>query len=211
MDITDRTLAIFLVIAIVISLGGTIVSLQRLHQLGFTGMTLYNTTGTTNFSLQPSVSIIFRTSLVNFGTGYVNANGTGCVITTNATSGWNTTGNCLGGLTNASPFIIENNGNVNVNLSLNASANASTFVTGSVPTPLFQWAVSNNETNSCYGTLNDTTWTNVNWTGGPKNVCTAFNYSDSNDTIRLDIKVLIPEDATQGSTHTATIMAQGSY
>jgi hypothetical protein len=199
-------------VAIVISLGGTLISLQRLHQLGFTGMTLYNTTGTTNFSLQSSVSIIFRVSNVNFGTGYVNANGTGCGITTNATTGWNSTGNCLGGLTNASPFIIENNGNVNVNLSLNASANASVFIGGTVPAPVFQWAVSNNGTEnaSCIGVLSDTTWTNVNTTGGPKNVCTNFGYVDSNDTIRLDIKVLIPEDASQ-TTHTATIMAQGSY
>jgi hypothetical protein len=211
MDLSNKTLAFLLVVAIVISLGGTIISLNRLNQLGFMGLTLYNTSGTTNFSLQSSVSIIFRTTLVNFGTGYVNANGTGCDITTNATTGWNTTGNCLGGLTNTSPFIIENNGNVNVSLGLNSSANASTFVTGSVPTPLFQWAVSNNETNSCYGTLSDQTWTNVNWSGGPKTVCTNLSFSDANDTIRLDIKVLIPEDATQGSTHTATIMAQGSY
>jgi len=209
MDLSNKTLAFLLVVAIVISLGGTIISLNRLNQLGFMGLTLYNTSGTTNFSLQSSVSIIFRTTLVNFGTGYVNANGTGCDITTNATTGWNTTGNCLGGLTNTSPFIIENNGNVNVSLGLNSSANASTFVTGSVPTPLFQWAVSNNETNSCYGTLSDQTWTNVNWSGGPKTVCTNLSFADANDTIRLDIKVLIPEDAPQ-SLHIATIMAQGS-
>ena len=210
MDLSNKTLAFLLVVAIVISLGGTIVSLNKLNKITVTGLaTQYNTSGTTNFSLQSSVSIIFRVANVNFGTGYVNANGTGCDITTNATSGWNTTGNCLGGLTNASPFIIENNGNVNVSLGLNSSANASVFIGGTVPAPVFQWAVSNNETSSCYGTLSDQAWTNVNWSGGPKTVCTNLSFADANDTIRLDIKVLIPEDAPQ-SLHIATIMAQGS-
>jgi hypothetical protein len=212
MDLSNKTLAFLLVAAIVISIGGTIISLNKLNKITVTGLaTQYNTTGTTNFTLQSSVSIIFRVSNVNFGTGYVNANGTGCDITTNATTGWNSTGNCLGGLTNASPFIIENNGNVNVALLLNSSADAAAFIGGTIPAPVFQWAVSNNgtESASCTGVLSDTTWTNVNTTGGPTTVCTNFSYVDSNDTIRLDIKVLIPEDASQ-STHTATITAQGS-
>ena len=133
MDLSNKSLALILVVAIVISLGGTIVSLDRLNKLnphGFTGFATGNATGTANFSLQTNVVITFVNSLVNFGTGYVNAtnNSNYCEITTNGT--FNGTGACLGGLTNATtPFYIQNNGNENVNLTLNASANASGFVT----------------------------------------------------------------------------------
>ena len=75
MDFTNKGLALIVVVAIVISLGGTIVSLNRLNKLnphGFTGLvTSGNATGTANFSLQTNVVITFVNSLVNFGSGYV--------------------------------------------------------------------------------------------------------------------------------------------
>ncbi len=213
MDLSNKNLAFLLVVAIVISLGGTIISLDKLNRAGFTGFATGSDVGTTNFSLTSNVMITFSTSLVNFGTGYVNGSAVGnyCDLSTNATFGWNNTGACGGGLKNTTPFIIRNDGNINVNLTLNASANATGFVTGSgaggYATPWFNWSLSNNESNSCGTGLNDTTWTNVSQSN--KNECVNFLYTDATDTIRLDIKLEIPVDATQ-VVHTATITATGT-
>ena len=76
--------------------------------------------------------------------------------------------------------------------------------------PQFQWMLSNNATQnaSCLSGLNDTgSWTNVSQTN--KNECTNFQWVSTNDTLRLDIRVVIPVDATQVA-HTATILATGT-
>lgn len=218
MDMSNKSLAFILVVAIVISLGGTIVSMNRLNQLGFTGRATGTDTGTTNFSLESNVVITFATSNVDFGTGYINGSSVAnaCVITTNATDGWNNTfaggtaGACLGNLINDSPFVIRNDGNINANLTLRASDNASTFVTGGgsgYATPLFQWALRDKEAGSCTAIKYNNTWTNVSTTDDQ--VCTPLNYDDSNDEIYLDILVLIPVDADQ-TAHTVNIVATGT-
>jgi hypothetical protein len=218
MDLSNKTLAFLLVVAIVISLGGTIISLNKLNQLGVTGqVTNSNDTGIVQFSLQSNVMITFAVDTIDFGTGYINATCAGiqyCNISTNETFGWNDTQlcgadqivTCLGALVNDSPFIIRNDGNIDVNLSVNSSKTAATFIAGT--TPVFKWAFSNNEASSCTGTLNDTVWTAVN-TSPIQNhvVCDNFNYGDA-DTLRMDIFVSVPEDAPQNA-KSATIYARG--
>ena len=53
------------------------------------------------------------------------------------------------------------------------------------------------------------TWTNVSTAN--KNECTNFpsSFADTNDSLRLDIRLIIPVDASQ-IVHTATITATGT-
>jgi hypothetical protein len=61
MDISNKTLAIFLVAAIFISLCGTLVSLNKLSSMGFTGYAINDTDlGYTNFSITSNVSLVFQ-------------------------------------------------------------------------------------------------------------------------------------------------------
>src|SRR3989339_745101 len=91
-----------------------------------------------------TASVNFTLDLIDWGSGYVNANATSATLVTNGTmvgtTGFNTVSN---GLT------IENIGNNNVTLNLSADKNAATFVGGT--TPAFQWNVTNNDTSeTCF-------------------------------------------------------------
>lgn len=215
MDISNKSLAFILVVAIVISLGGTIVSLNKLNQFGFTGAATGTGSGTANLTVNSSVIITFLTSKVDFGTGNTNDTGAGienCTIDTNGTNprndgstigSWGTQ-SCIGFNSNVAPFVIRNDGNLNVNLTLQSSASPSAFIGGTFPA--FQWAL--NTTNACPGgNLNPVAWQDVNTSA--QNVCTNYSYVDGSDLLTLNIRVNIPQDAVPG-THAATITATGT-
>jgi len=209
MDISNRGLALLLVVAVVVSLGGTIVSLNRLNELGFTGQATANSSGTAQFALSTNVVVTFTSATVNFGTGYVNGTTTAyCNLTT--TTSWNQTGGCAGELTNSTPFYLRNDGNIDVNLSLQSNATAWQFISGgggTFQTPIFQWQLTNNQTNACSLNLQPTAWTNVNTTEN-QTVCEVFQWIDTNDTLRLDIMAVVPINANQ-TAHSALITATG--
>jgi hypothetical protein len=86
MDITNKTLALFLIAGLSVS---AICSLLVFTRLGgdpwsTTGFAAANTTGKTNFSVQSSFSIKFNNNLIPFGTGFAN-NSRGCQMGTNNT------------------------------------------------------------------------------------------------------------------------------
>ncbi len=212
MDLSNKTLAFVLVVAIVISLGGTIISLNKLNQLGATGMLSDSDTGGANFTLTSDIIITFSPANISFGSGSIDgfdAETQYCNITTNATYGWNHTGDCLGSLTNTTPFGIRNDGNQKVSLTLNSSKNATQFIGGT--DPVFKWMLYNNETGSCSGTLeDDDTWTVVNAGDvAAKEVCDVFEYETAKNTIAVDIMVAIPENADPG-VHSVVLTAVGT-
>jgi len=62
-------------------------------------------------------------------------------------------------------------------------------------TPLFQLKVSDNETDSCDSAHNEMTdFTEVN--GTAQNACLNLSYYNDLDTIKIDVLLRIPEDAT---------------
>ena len=76
-EISNKTLAFLLVVAIAISLGGTFVSMNRLNTLmnlpGVTGFATANSTGTANVTITASASIRFAVNNLDFGIGAVNS------------------------------------------------------------------------------------------------------------------------------------------
>jgi hypothetical protein len=158
-------------------------------------------TGEANLTIQEQASISFLVSQVNWGSGYVNE---GAVSGTLDTEG--TTTDTTGFTTVSEGLVIQNDGNVNVTLNISSSTNASTFIGGTNPD--FEWKASDNESASCTGGIqNIGAYTNVPATLNQHVlVCNDLLYSDSNDTIALDLKVVIPEDAlgTKGTVITAT-------
>jgi hypothetical protein len=218
MDLSNKSLAFILVVAIVISLGGTIISLDKINTLngraGLTGFATSNASGTTNFSLLSNVIIQFTVANVDFGAGYVNTSAANqyCEIATNGTFNTSPNNFCLGSLhANNSPLVVANVGNINVSLDLNASANASVFINGT--NPWFQWMT--NYTNaSCPGTASlNGSWSNVT-VGAPTSACTNFLFTPPNNTAQIHIRIMIPWDAAGAPSgpgeHTATITAQGT-
>ena len=207
-----------LLVAIAVSIGGTLISISRLGQLGITGRLADNTTGQVNFTIQNQFSIRFINNAIPFGTGYVNSS-SGCQMGTNGSSaptndpdgcnGFNATVNTLN-------LTIENDGNIRANISLNFTANASGFIGGTSPS--FQFEVTQGEASSCTTIGNGSAFREVGNLVGSSNsndtnltgsrICTNLDYQDATDLLEVGAYISIPQNAASGD-HRVTITAIG--
>ena len=223
-EISNRTLAILLVVAIAISLGGTILSLDKLGQISMpTGAA--TDTGTATINVTSQASIIFKVTSVDFGAGWVNSTQADtCEMTAVNTTDGSASTACIGAGAGTqwgsgkSGFVIENNGNVNLTVDVECNRNWSNFV--GIPSGGFRFMLYNNETGSCNAdSLNQATdneW--YSWPGNNSekvNVCNStgggFAFADSKDSLVLDINVTIHYQSNMtGSAQTATITATGT-
>ena len=130
-EISNKTIAVLLVIAVVVSIGGTIISLNKLSQIrGLRGPLAGAATtgiGVVNLSVETSLDIMV-TGNINFGAGHVNAGSpvasmnSSLTSTANGTWAWNT------------QFIkVNSTGTVNISLNVSANATAATFIGGLSP------------------------------------------------------------------------------
>ena len=188
----SNTLIILAVLAVIVTLLTLVVTINK---FGVTGKA--TDTATANFTISSQASISFITNIVNWGTGTVEELAEYCTL--------DTEGNVANGVGFTSVnqgLTLQNDGNVNITVNLTSSKDADSFIGGK--NPLFQWMVHNNESNSCLTGLTPTSYTTVTTTA--TTVCTNMSYNDSSDTIDIDLKVQVPEDAigTKGCVITAT-------
>ena len=208
---SNRLLAYLLIITIVVCVTNALLALGlirfgKLNLLKITG--LVTDTGKTNISVLEVTSIMFTDALIQFGAGYVNATCTNCTMDTNGsvdqlcclpeanqTINWSTP--------KYDNFTLENTGNRDALLNIMSSVSAAGFLGGTNPS--FQIQVLEDEPGSCYGNLL-TGWQEVNTTDPGTQFCDNFTYADTNDTLYIIAKVIVPSDATPGA-KTATIIA----
>jgi len=165
-----------------------------------TKLTGYATNAVVNVSIEQRAYINFTFDEINFGPGNIDSGESNATI--------DTLGNVING--NWTPvsngFTIENLGNVNVSLDLKTDKNATDFLGGQ--NPRYQYNISNLESGSCsLGLISLGEWYEVNKTGDGTRICNLFQYTDSRDTIRIDVRLVIPSDASVGiksDTFTAT-------
>ncbi len=221
MDISNKTLAMFLIAAMVISLTGTLVSLTRINQLGVTGFATENATGTAAVDISTEAALVFSYNTIDWGTGTVNATTQEyCNLTSNESESENICSdttycigfNCSGEANSAEGyFILNNTGNeVFTNVTIEANKNASGFLGGSLPSgPSFKFKVGNvtGNTGDPCTVWNHTTYTEMDASSNGSISCYAFNYQDGQDEIRMDVFISIPYDAS--GTKSATFTARG--
>lgn len=210
-DISNRTLALLLVTAIVVSLGATVYTLNYLGRFrGFGVPTGRAPSDLGNVSLEVSnqVSIFLSTSVIDFGTGFVN---TSCSLLTeyshaNLTAGATYTDDtdCWTAPEAPTSWILENNGNLNATVALRGPDN-STFFNDFVSSWLNETRVavrSRNDTTpgGCAGTLL-TSWSLMNWNS---TVCSDLLW-DSADSIAIDVQVWLPKDIGSGTYSNASV------
>jgi len=151
-EVSNRTLAVLLVVAVVVSLGGTLISLERLSRIDvpvFSGITGFaSSTGNITFTVSELVEINLSTLDINFGSGNYDSvaaqgadkycqlatfkweDGPGPTPTTFDQVGPNCTGfTAPGGFSNQG-INITNTGNVNVTLNMSCNHNAQTLIGG---------------------------------------------------------------------------------
>lgn len=90
----------------------------------------------------------------------------------------------------ASPFIFENDGNVNANAT-NATA-TDLWETVTLDTSFYQLKADVQESNSFDNGGSQTTWMNVSGTPNNNIIIGNLNYSDANDEAQVDIRITVP-------------------
>lgn len=198
MAISNKTLIILLVTAIVISVGGAVINVSRLTELArysesLTGQALRVTTGYVNVTVVSQTAINLSVVNISFGSGYVSTGGSARLNTTNQSSGkpyyvWTKTNWSNTSLYDPYPLEIVNVGNNDVT-SLIAYSNRSNASMIQGTNPMLLNAVQDKEAGSCAAGA-QTTFTDFNAT-----LCTDFNYADATDELYYHIELLIPEDA----------------
>ncbi|MCX6706861.1 MAG: hypothetical protein NT001_01830 [Candidatus Woesearchaeota archaeon] len=157
-ELSNKSLALLLIAALVVSLGGTLVSLNRLKSLEAaspaTGMvTLYSATAGVNVTITSTTAINFTTNYINFGTGNVNGTCGYCNMYSNYTlDSTGSISSCCQGFSGATTgLVIENIGNTNVSIGMNSTNNAVTFIGGTTsPGPQFRMKVTEKEARACW-------------------------------------------------------------
>jgi hypothetical protein len=209
MEISNKTLALFLVAAVTISLFGTVISLNKMNRLvqlkSTTGYALSDT-ALAQVTVNTTTSIIFTTDSIDFGSGTVNTSGAdkNCTLAVNATKSVD----CIGFTHVNVPFVLENDGTTFVSVVLNSSKNASAFLGGTDTAggPQFKWKVEAGEASSCLSAPVPAAYTDVNDTYPGTMICNNLTYVDTTDTLNVSILINIPYTTPQGA-KTASLMA----
>jgi len=199
-EISNKTLAILLIGAIVISLGGTLISLNRLARIRLPGITGFATDiGGVNLSITGVTEVNWTTDDIYWGPGTVTTGTSTCTLTS-----YDGNTNCTTFGTVSSPLVLENIGNTNVTLNITCGKTAATFIGHA------DAVYHNKEPGSCPGlaisagafqTASTDPVVVCNSTGG------GFLATDGSDTMNFDVRVVIPSAAPSGSktsTFTAT-------
>lgn len=216
-EISNKTLAFLLVGAIVVSLFGTFVSLDRLNKIDardFELITGFATEGTGTVDLSVDALSSFRLAQIGVDFGTIQPNSTGFWISTETTNAPYSGGNdCTTVLGACSGIEIENDGNERINISFNTSFDADSLIGGTLPAFKFK-IINGNRTgigneNGCNGTiLHNVTWQEITAdTVYP--ICTGtfntgFMPQAQQDRITMEFNLTIPNDAPQAATQ-ATI------
>ena len=229
-EISNKTLAVLLIVAIALSLGGTLVSLNRISSIArgpaITGYvsSMFNT-GTTNVTIQTTASLRFAVNLLDFGKGAVNttAGNTLCSIASSTAGGTKAANTqCINFTAVGSIYSLqlENDGDMNLTVNMSADKNATNFIGGGASgAEQFLWTVGNNETNSCNNITGPGTgnWSNMNTTSmlvcstGYGAAMGGLGFITTQNSLAININLTIPSDSTKTtSNNLATITATGT-
>jgi len=155
MDISNRALGLLLIAAIVVSIGGTFISLDRLDAVSTTGFATNNQTGVVDITITESLSIIIVENAIHFGDCILSP---GEVLIANSEDSGDNQSACSGvssTISGDSPLKIENDGNVNANVTIQVDKNATTIFTDADSTFKYK-TVEGSANNGCVGTMEGT-------------------------------------------------------
>ncbi len=206
MDVSNKTLAMFLVAAIVVSVAGTIISLNKLQSVSYTG---FATTATGNVSVNIASQLSITTSdhsYIDFknctpqsgvGTDTINSEGGG--QTSTVCSSFSDTG------TNGE-ILVRNDGNVNANVTIDFSdvgeADGGTFLPSPSDTSRIQYKIINDSSASyhggCVGSYPSSYTTVTNSAKTNRVGCTNLKYGGTYNSFQMEVQITLPHDADVG-------------
>jgi len=191
----NNILMILAIIVIGVALFNLGITINKVRDL--TGYA--TSTGEANLTIESAASVNFSIDSINWGNGYVNTSFLNATLNTEGVMtgvDWNTI---------TSGLLLENLGNTNVTVNLSSSKNSTDFIGGAGPS--FKWKVVENETNSCQGATNITSYTDV--TVATQLACDNLGYILTKNALEIDLELNISSDAigAKGCIITATATA----
>jgi hypothetical protein len=183
-------------LVIILSLIVTVIHNFIFLKTFFTGYATYTSNATINLTVLSTVAINFTTNNINFGTGFVNPGFNNATLD----SSGGAVINGQGFTPNTAGLVLENIGNSNVSLQIKTGKNAAGFF-GIATNAAYQYNVTNVEANSCINATDFDlgTYYDVNTSSDGTLVCSVFPFENSGDSIRIDIKLVVPYNSINGS------------
>lgn len=225
-DVSNKTIAFLLVATIIVSLGGTFVSLSVMNTRFFssglgsvTGMAIVPN-GTVNLTIESVACIQFSSSNIDFGTGSLVEGETNCTLST--LDQFDNDAGCSDFNEVANGFTVENCGTYNLSVEMRVNKTAEAFL-GS-PGARVLWNVTLNESGSCYNVTTSPedfpVYPNTSADCGGtacgssfesaatslKIVCPNLLYGEDHDALNIDFNITIPEDSSSGRKHIGLIV-----
>lgn len=227
-EISNKALALLLIAAIIVSLGGMLITLNRLSKLFVPGVTGFaSDTGTLTLQVAENVEINFTMNQMDWGSGAVDSDKTTCLLQSNYTNGTGTGNNCTVDdfYGNVSDFVVANQGNRNVTLNITGKTALNFFnVTGGS----YRFNISSKDSEKpCVNASGEVRWANpsgdanqtqISWTSfqgtGAANeiaICNETGYGvpfdPDNNEFYIGIQLVLPYTATGTFTDTITLEA----
>ena len=195
MDMSNKSLALLLVCAIMLSFGGILITLDKLNYYGITG----GATSQVNLTVTSNASCTVNNTVI-FGTARPTANTS---ISTDFANNVAWDGTLCNGASNdsCSGLVIKNTGNLLLNITYNTTKVAPTFLGADHLNASFRYMVDNAEQGGgCIGTLGVVTWNTVlnNFTNSSA-LCNNLGYNTSNNTIVMEFNLSIASTIANGS------------
>jgi hypothetical protein len=200
-EISNKTLATLLVVAIVISLAGTFFAMRGVSQVtNIISGAQVQQSGTAQVNITSQTSISLTADTVNFGSGYRNeTNLTSINNECNMSSNDAAAPDCWIVSDSFSPadFVLENDGNRYVAVTINSTAAANYFDTCSLATGIdggeadFAFTGEEGAEAGCTtdGTLTDS---ETPFDATDQTLCTNMSYIDANDEFNISISIDVP-------------------
>ena len=203
-EVSNKTLAALLVVAVVVSLGGSLLALNKINAIGPTARAA-TTSGTTSLNIQSQVIVNVTQTSVDFGnvTVYGGTYDDYCTLDSVAGGVGTCNATATDGTSADGSFVFENIGNVNINVSVKAGASATSFI-GSTSAE-YNWKC---RSKTSTGTAVISAWTASSTSDVNCYSAMPYSVSGTPQEAYLDIQLKVPADATPGQkTDTITFSA----
>ena len=180
-EFSDRTVSVFLILALVSVAGGFFTILYSAGR-DLSAMTGFATTGSAqvNVTVDATSAITITPAIIEFGSGTLTSGTAGTAINTSGG------GSNVGGFSKPSPINVTNDGNTDLNITINGTLPSVWLSSGST----YEWAGANTtEAGSCGGTggFSNLTTARTPFSASLTRVCANLTFSDGTDSISIHI------------------------
>jgi hypothetical protein len=204
MEISNKTLVVLLVAAIIISVGGAMITIAQVTNLvniipALRGITGLGSVGRVNVSVTALAQLDVVRANIDFGVGYVATGQSFAVLNSSKATPAEWTADA--GSWTAQDLQIANTGTVDINVSLTSSVTSDSMIGGTNPN--LNYTAYDNETKSCWnnslGEVALANLTQITSATAEMKVCENLSFLEATNSINMSIVLKVPQNALAGN------------